>query len=722
MKQMSSKNGMYIHGTDPDEQRRLSKLNDLLNERSLRGMDIHLGDRILDVGCGLGQLTRAMARKAGSDGVVVGIDESRAQIEEAIRQASAAGEGNLVEIRLGSAAELPLADDEWGTFDIAHARFLLEHVRYPETVVESMFRAVRPGGRVIVEDDDHDVLRLSPEVEGFEELWRGYIAMYRALGCDPYVGRRLVTLLRHAGAVSTRNDWKFFGGCHGVPLFKELVANFVGIIDGCRDTLVVNTDLDDDALDKGFRAFLDWSKRPDASMWYGTFWAEGAKADVGAQDGNADEASRPIHLSTTTETHTRTIDKLAAMRFLADSARDLNSTLQLDEVYRKIAERVRTFVDYHLFCVMLWNERTRLLDFNYSLCFGEHIPLEGGFPLGHGLSGTAAKERRPVLVANVLEDSRYVRHRHPEVEIRSELAVPLVVRDRLIGVLDLESTEFGAFNEEHSELISALARHIAIAIDNARLYGTVLANETRMEDELKTARAIQNGLLPSKPPDVDGLEIGLAYSPAAALAGDFFDFLTIDQDRIAFAVGDVSGKATPAALYGSLVVGIIRGHALRQMHVLDPRSMMAHINDHLGRLNIEGRFAVMAYGIIDVRTRELTFANAGFPFPFLVRNEDVQQIDLPGLPLGVETDTRYESVTMSLKSGDVLAFCSDGFTDCEDTKGKPFGEKRLENIIRENANRSAQEIATSILQATDRHAASDTEHTDDRTAVIIRLL
>jgi serine phosphatase RsbU (regulator of sigma subunit)/SAM-dependent methyltransferase len=721
MKRMNSKGGKYIHGTDPDEQRRLSKLNDLLNERSLQGMDIHLGDRILDVGCGLGQLTRAMARKAGSDGVVVGVDESREQIDEAKRQATAAGEEELVEIRVGSAAELPLADDEWGTFDIAHARFLLEHVRNPEAVVESMFRAVRPGGRVIVEDDDHDVLRLSPEVEGFEELWRGYIEMYRALGCDPYIGRRLVSLLRDAGAVSTRNDWKFFGGCFGAPMFETLVANFAGIIDGSRDTLLAVTDLDAAALETGLQAFLDWSQRPDASMWYGTFWAEGTKDEPGAHDHTGDK-SRAGRLNTATDSPTRTIDKLAAMRFLADSARDLNSTLQLDEVYGKIAERVRTFVDYHLFCVMLWNERTQLLDFNYSLCFGEHIPLAGGFPLGHGLSGTAAKERRPVLVENVLEDPRYVRHRHPEVEIRSELVVPLVVRDRLIGVLDLESTEFGAFNEEHSELISALARHIAIAVDNARLYGTVLANETRMEDELKTARAIQNGLLPSTPPQVDGLDIGLAYSPAAALAGDFFDFLTIDQDRIAFAVGDVSGKATPAALNGSLAVGIIRGHALRHVHVRDPRSMLAHVNDHLGRLNIEGRFAVMAYGIIDVRARKLTFANAGFPFPFLVRDHGVQQIDLPGLPLGVETDTRYESVTMSLKSGDVLAFCSDGFTDCEDTKGRPFGERRVENVLRGRAGRPAQEIAAELLRVTDQHAASDTEHTDDRTAVIIRLL
>jgi len=714
---MTTRDGKYLHGTDPDEQRRLSKLNDLLNERSLRALDIHLGDRILDVGCGLSQLTRAMARKAGSDGVVVGIERSGEQIEEAQRQATAAGESGLVDIRQGDAVDLCLSDDEWGSFDLVHTRFLLEHVPNPQAVVDSMFRAARPGGRVILEDDDHDVLRLSPGVPEFDTIWRYYIEMYHELGCDPYIGRRLVQLLRNAGAVSTLNDWKFFGGCHGAPMFEELVANFIGIIDGARDKLGTGTDVQDAALDNGFQAILDWSARPDASMWYGTFWAEGIKPTE-----NGEDERRAGRLSTTTSAGSRSIDKLSAMRFLADSSRDLNSSLKLDEIYRKIAERVHEFVDYHLFCVMLWNDKTQLLDFNYSLCFGEHIPLEGGFPLGRGLSGTSAKERKPVRVENVLEDPRYVRHRHPEVEIRSELAVPLVVRDRLVGVIDLESTEFGSFTEEHEELIAALARHIAVAVDNAQLYETVLADETRMNEELKTARAIQKGLLPATPPSVEGLDIGLAYSPATALAGDFYDFLPLEKGRFAFAVGDVAGKATPAALYGSLAVGIIRGHAVRHVHVQDPRSMLEHVNDHLVRLNIEGRFAVMAYGIIDVRKRQLAVGNAGFPFPYIVRDGELQHVKIPGLPLGVQSGASYESRTIALEQGDLLAFCSDGFPDCEDGDERPFGEKRVEEIIRGHAGRPAQELASELLAATDRHSDSNAPHTDDRTAVIFRLL
>lgn len=274
---MKSGDERYIHGTEPDEQRRLSALNDILNERSLRALDVHPGDRILDVGSGLGQLTRAMARRTGTSGLVVGIDESRRQITEAEKQAAAMGEVGLVEFRCGTAYELPLEIGEWGTFDVAHARFLLEHVADPDRVVSEMCRAVRPGGRVVLEDDDHDVLRLWPRAPDFERLWNGYIETYVALGFDPFIGRRLVGLLRGAGAVATRNDWHFFGGCQEGPMFDELVANFAGIVEGARETLLSVTPLDEGIIERGIRAFIEWSKKPGASMWYATFWAEGRK-------------------------------------------------------------------------------------------------------------------------------------------------------------------------------------------------------------------------------------------------------------------------------------------------------------------------------------------------------------------------------------------------------------------------------------------------------------
>lgn len=233
----------YVHGTSPSEQRRLSDLNALMNAACVRELGLAGGESVLDVGCGLGQLTRDFARTAGPSGRVVGIERSAEQLAEARRQAEADGEGALVELRAGDALAPPLAEDEWDGFDVVHARFVLEHLADPQAAVRAMVRAAKPGGRIVLADDDHDVLRLWPEPPGFGAVWHAYQRTYDRLGNDPIVGRRLVSLLYEAGAEPLRNTWIFFGSCAGQPSFAP-------------------------------RA---WGERPDAALWFAISWAEGRK-------------------------------------------------------------------------------------------------------------------------------------------------------------------------------------------------------------------------------------------------------------------------------------------------------------------------------------------------------------------------------------------------------------------------------------------------------------
>ncbi len=410
---------------------------------------------------------------------------------------------------------------------------------------------------------------------------------------------------------------------------------------------------------------------------------------------------------------------LSSMQFLADSARDLNSTLELKEVFQKIAQRVHLLIDYHLFCVGLWNEQTQLLEHSYSLRFGEHIEQEGGFPLGYGISGTAAKLRRAIRVPNVLIDSHYVRQRHAEVEIHSELAVPLVSKDRLIGTLDLESVEFDAFTEEHEQMLSALASHVATALENARLYEAVRANERRFALELATAREVQRGLLPQAIPRVDGLEVGAAYAPATELSGDFYDFLPYGGDRLALAVGDVAGKSTAAALYGSLTVGIMRANALNNR--CGPSEMLGRMSAELRLRSIESRFVTMAFAVYEAGQRRLTLANSGLPYPFLLRDDRIETIEVNGLPMGLtQSCDPYDETTLSLRPGDTIVFCSDGVGDCFNETEDRFGSSRVEEVLAGARSRSAQHIADELIRATDRHA-NTSDVTDDRTVVVIRV-
>jgi SAM-dependent methyltransferase len=267
----------YIHGTIPAEQRRLSRLNDLLNEASLLELSLRGGESIVDVGCGLAQFTRAMARAAGSGARVLGIERDRAQLDEARRLAELEREKALIELRQGDALALPLCDHEWGTFDIVHARFLLEHVSDPLAVVRQMVRTVRPGGRIVLADDDHDVLRLWPEPPGLMALWHAYMRSYDRLGNDPYVGRRLVSLLHAAGALPVRNTWIFFGACTGSLHFPAIVENLEKLLVGARTVILTTAHLDEVSFDRAIVALQEWSTFPDAAFWFATCWAEGTR-------------------------------------------------------------------------------------------------------------------------------------------------------------------------------------------------------------------------------------------------------------------------------------------------------------------------------------------------------------------------------------------------------------------------------------------------------------
>ena len=267
----------YIHGTSPVEQGRLSLLNSLLNEACLKEMNLHGFEKIIDFGCGLAQFTRLMASNVRSRGKVIGIERDPNQLAEAVRQAHQVDEIGLVELRQGDVSTPPLAKTEWETFDLAHARFLLEHLNDPLAVVQTMVRTLRLGGRIILADDDHQLLQTWPEPPGFSTLWQAYMKSYYLNGTDPRIGCRLVSLIHSAGARPVRNTWIFFGACSGNPNFQAYVENLVGVILTARERILTARMLSQSGFDETLAALRTWSDLPDAALWYGLCWAEGVK-------------------------------------------------------------------------------------------------------------------------------------------------------------------------------------------------------------------------------------------------------------------------------------------------------------------------------------------------------------------------------------------------------------------------------------------------------------
>lgn len=406
------------------------------------------------------------------------------------------------------------------------------------------------------------------------------------------------------------------------------------------------------------------------------------------------------------------------LSLLHEVSRQLTSILDRQELLRRVAQLVKRLVDYQLFCVMLWNEQTQLLEHAFSVALDERVDEKGGFPLGYGISGTAGALRQPIRVPNVHVDPRYVRSRAVHVHINSELAVPLIFKDRLVGVLDLESTSYNAFTEEHEQILMTLASTIAIALENARLYEKVREDEQRLQTDLTMAREIQRGLLPDEAPRVPGLDIAFAYEPARTIGGDIFDILSYGEGGVAIAVGDVAGKGAAAALYGSLAIGILRGHVVE--HPCEPSEMLEELNRHLQQPRVESRFVALAFAVYDPKSKTLTVANSGFTRPRVLRGSKVEEIRVEGVPLGLLPGTKYEQKKVSLQVGDVIVFCSDGIHECIDQNEEEFGSARLEALLEELAAGTAREIAGGILRATDRYAAGN-GHQDDRTVVVVKI-
>jgi len=268
----------YIHGSNPEEQKRLSLLNELINERCIQLLDLEGGEKVIDMGSGLGQFTLSMARRIGAGGKCLGIERDSHQLETANKNLAKQGEIHWVEFRQGDAENMPLRKEEWNYFDVGHARFVLEHLSKPEIALRELVKAVRPGGRVVLEDDDHVGLLLYPEPAGFSNLWTAYMRSYDRLGNDPYIGRRLVAMMYEAGLRQIRNDVVFFGDCAGSQTFKSYVANLIGVIESARKVMTEGNLISTSVMDESLQHLRAWSNLPYAALWYQIYWAVGFKA------------------------------------------------------------------------------------------------------------------------------------------------------------------------------------------------------------------------------------------------------------------------------------------------------------------------------------------------------------------------------------------------------------------------------------------------------------
>jgi sigma-B regulation protein RsbU (phosphoserine phosphatase) len=410
----------------------------------------------------------------------------------------------------------------------------------------------------------------------------------------------------------------------------------------------------------------------------------------------------------------------AAFETLAEIGRDVASVLDLDELFSRIALSMGRVIDYRTFGLWLLNEDRAELEIKIAVKYGEKVEVPR-LGLGEGLVGYAALHHEVVLVPDVSQDPRYI---NVVADVRSELAIPMLLKDRCIGVLDLESPELDAFTKRDVEILTLLASQAAVAIENARLYETVRANEVRLEKEVRFAQRVQAALLPvGLPKRMKGVDVAASFAPARELGGDFHDFLSPEANTLAVALGDVSGKGVPAALYSVFAAELIRGRTFRRRFLPDqsgPASVLASVNTILHQRQLEEYYCTLCYAIFDLKRRVVTLANSGLPYPIRASVEGVSQIELPGVPLGSFHGSTYDEISMALHAGDLFVFCSDGVSEAMNVNGEEFGSARLLALVEAHRQLTPKALVEEIFRAVEAFRDGAPPN-DDMTAVAVRI-
>jgi sigma-B regulation protein RsbU (phosphoserine phosphatase) len=450
---------------------------------------------------------------------------------------------------------------------------------------------------------------------------------------------------------------------------------------------------------------------------------------IGVMDLESEEAGyfRPEHQHLLTVTASRIAQAIENARLYARVSRqaqtlevlneiavELASILDLNPLLERVGQLLRRLIDYQMFTIMLLDEKGETLITRYAWRFGySHAPTRR-IPITSGLVGAAVREWRLVNVPDVRKDQRYLEMNN---ETRSELIVPLFYKGRVIGVLDLEHTRTGFFNEEHERMLTTLGSQIAIAIENARLYQAVRRQERQLERDIAMAREVQLRLLPPEAPSHPHAEMAVRFLPARSIGGDLYDFIDYGPNRTAIVLGDVSGKAAPAALFAALVSGIMRSAAQQQP---GPAAMLALLNDALQERKLESQYVTLLFAVWNDENQTLQVANSGAVQPVFCRSGESLTVKAEGFPLGMFPDVTYEEFNVATQPGDAIVFVSDGILDAENENDEMYGQDQLAGLLCANRDLPACEIAEAILADVSRFQGSK-ERFDDETIIVLRV-
>jgi sigma-B regulation protein RsbU (phosphoserine phosphatase) len=398
---------------------------------------------------------------------------------------------------------------------------------------------------------------------------------------------------------------------------------------------------------------------------------------------------------------------------LYEIGQKLSGKLSLQEVLGAILDSLKQVVEFESGGVFLCDDRGIDLNAIYSIGYAPESESDLHLKCDEGLVGAAATSGKEVIVDDVTTDSRYVQ---ANPSTRSEIAVPIKVDDRVIGVINLESSDRDAFDRRHISLIRAFASQAGMSIERARLHERDLQAK-QLEAQLNVARETQRTFLPKQDPVVPGYDISGQNVSSGQVGGDYYDFIRIVDSHLGIAIADVSGKGMPAALImasfrASLIAEIRNNYSIR--------TIGEKVNALLCESLEPGMYVTAVYGVLDLVNHIFTFSNFGHNPPILLRqNGKVELLTEGGVVLGINRQATFEERAFMLQPNEIIVMYTDGVTEVFDGDGQEFGRAGLIEVVKANSTRRSVEIAGAIREAVSKHA-SPTHVFDDLTVVVVK--
>lgn len=408
-------------------------------------------------------------------------------------------------------------------------------------------------------------------------------------------------------------------------------------------------------------------------------------------------------------------DRLALLYRLSQT---FNSSLDLTEVLNSVIDEIISILHAERGFIMLI-ESDGGQTFRAARGLDQQTIDQPQSQVSQSVVRKAAQEGLPILTSDAQADSRFnMRESIMLLGLRSVLCVPLKIKEKVIGVIYADNRfEVGIFTQADLELLTAITSIAAIAIENARLYNFAI-EKGRMLRELQMAREIQASFLPESVPQITGWEFAALWEPAREVAGDYYDFISLDSNHLGLVIADVTDKGAAAALFMVFTNSIIRASVNSN---LSPVESILNANRVICSKSTNAMFVSLVYVFLNTQTGKVSLVNAGHNPPIHYdHTQDTLKLFYPtGMVLGIDNDASFKMHELDLKQGDLILLYTDGLIDAINEQGNDFGLARVKEIVYQHREKPAKEIINQLDQALFKHIGSTTP-VDDVTLLLLK--